>query len=79
MHPKAGEKYYGICNKYYLPYNEDGKMIKEMLSKLFALDELFQIVLSKCNSDKYVVGLVDIELKTSQTGGKEKYLPKYFN
>ena len=72
MHPKPGEKYYGICNKYYLPYNEDGKKIQEMISKLFALDELFQILPSKLNPDKYVVGLADIELKTSQTGGKEK-------
>ena len=61
--------------RYFLPNNQLGYELSNKLGKLFESGKLFMIGPSKTYKEEYVVQ-TKFELKTSKTGGLEKYVLK---
>lgn len=61
--------------RYFLPNNQLGYELSNKLGKLFESGKLFMIGPSKTYKEEYVVQ-TKFELKTSKTGGLEKYILK---
>lgn len=61
--------------RYFLPNNQLGYELSNKLGKLFESGKLFMVGPSKTYKEEYVVQ-TKFELKTSKTGGLEKYILK---
>ncbi|XP_077982751.1 E3 ubiquitin-protein ligase DTX3L-like [Glandiceps talaboti] len=63
VNPNRGKPYTGVSMVSYLPSNEEGRLVLDMLKKAFDLGLLFTINTSNC------VVPNDVHFKTSRTGG----------
>ena len=72
-HPKPGQKYNGTLKTVYLPNNEYGKNLYDLISNLFEEGKLFKLDKSKADENEFIVVFNDIDFKTSKTGGPERF------
>ena len=73
FHPKPGQKYNGTLKTVYLPNNEYGKNLYDLISNLFEEGKLFKLDKSKADENEFIVVFNDIDFKTSKTGGPERF------
>ncbi|XP_070575133.1 uncharacterized protein [Ptychodera flava] len=72
-HPNPGQPYTGCRRKAYLPANEEGQEVLELLKRAFKEKVLFTIGRSMTRGKENMVVWNDIHQKTSKTGGTANY------
>ena len=78
-HPHPGESYEGTARKAFLPDNDEGRHVLNLLAKAFKLGLTFTVGESRTTGCNNVVTWNDIHHKTSYRGGPEKYVDRREN
>lgn len=66
--------YHGTARKAYLPDNDEGRHVLQLLERAFKLRQTFTIGQSRTTGQENVVTWNDIHHKTNYSGGTEKYV-----
>ncbi|XP_023557990.1 E3 ubiquitin-protein ligase DTX3L [Octodon degus] len=72
-HPNPGKPYPGTMRKAYLPNNEEGRQVLELLQVAFDRKLIFTVGYSRVQGTSNVITWNDIHHKTSQSGGPLNY------
>ena len=71
-HPNPGQPYKGTSRTAYLPENQEGRVILNLLKRAFELRQIFTVGQSRTTGYDNVITWNDIHHKTSYHGGVEK-------
>ena len=71
-HPHPGVPYQGTVRRAFLPDNQEGRHVLNLLRKAFELRQIFTVGESRTSGAKNVVTWNDIHHKTWYAGGPEK-------
>ncbi|OXB58388.1 hypothetical protein ASZ78_012416 [Callipepla squamata] len=71
-HPNPGKPYYGITRTAYLPDNEEGREVLQLLRRAFNQKLIFTVGHSRTTGAEGVITWNDIHHKTSKSGGPQK-------
>lgn len=71
-HPNPGTPYYGTTRHAYLPDNNEGRQILDLLQRAFRLRQIFTVGQSRTTGYDNVITWNDIHHKTNLHGGAEK-------